>query len=216
MSSSTTTTDSAGQPSSTARSRSAYWRAADSMLRSTCRKRRLAHIHDRAPPPVRLGDLAALTHRARPPRSRASSRAKRTVTSRWTLRRQRLPHRRRHHRSSPDRQRQLPRHRPPPFSPEAPPRAGRRARSPLDPLAEQPPRRRRRHDPQRRRRRRPAAADRVHARRDRPRRCRRPAGTAASSRRAQSATPAPPARRRAARPARPPAAPAPATDQQHE
>ena len=50
----------------------------------------------------------------------------------------------------------------------------------------------------------------------RDRRSRRPADTSAASRRHRHATPAPPRRRRAARPAPRPAAPSPAADPQHE
>ena len=202
VSSSTTVTDPAGQPSSTARSRSAYCRAADSVLRSTCPQRRLAHIHDRAPPPVLLGDLAALTHRARPPpTARAAARAApspRTLALGGSV----------SHTAagatvaSLDPQRQLPGHRRPPFSPEARARRGRRRPQPRQPLRQQPPPRRRRHHPER-----PGSA-----RRTRGRSVHRagivPALPSTSrqirttSRRPPSATRAPPARHPAARPAR--------------
>ena len=72
----------AGQPSSTARSRSAYCRARRLDVALDLRQRRLAHIHDRAPPPMRLGDLAAAHSSRSASTNRASSRASRTVTSR--------------------------------------------------------------------------------------------------------------------------------------
>ena len=174
-SSSTTTTDS-GRPAQLDRSL-AQRVLARARLRVALdlRQRRLAHIHDRAPATVRLGDLPSGHSSRSASTSRASSRASRTVTSQLALRRQRLPHRRRHHRLLAHRQRELSRHRPPPFSPEAPPRRGRRARSRAS----------------RSRNNRHAAGDATRpargsgstpprqirpARRDRPRRCHPPAG----------------------------------------
>ena len=59
------------------------------------RERALAHIHDRAPTPVRIGDLARDHSSRAAATSRASSRASRTVTCAVGVHRQRLPHRRR-------------------------------------------------------------------------------------------------------------------------
>ena len=46
-------------------------------------ERRLAHIHDRAPAPMRLGDLRRGHSSRSPSTSRASSRASRSVTASW-------------------------------------------------------------------------------------------------------------------------------------
>src|ERR1039458_10130808 len=109
VSSSTTVTDPAGQPSATARPVSAYWRAADSTLRSTCasvdwrtyttaRRRRCASVTF----PCSL--IALLLHQ---PRQQTRQRQHDLLLGLW---RQRLPHRRPDHRLLAHHERQLSRH----------------------------------------------------------------------------------------------------------
>jgi hypothetical protein len=176
-------------------------------------KRGLAHIHHRAPATMRLGDLRAITHRARPPAARQQPRQPQRDLV-LGPRRQRLPHRRRRHRPLAQHQRQLPGH---PYL-----RFHRRLRRAADdaPAAARPA--------QTTAATRPATPTRppqapaqcaTEGRSSAPGsspRSRRSDDSEARPRRPRCATPAPPTRRRAARPVPPPAAPAPATDPQHE
>src|SRR5215218_11125656 len=89
------------------------------------RQRRLTHIHDRAPPAVRIADLAAVTHHARPPPvapavapGAPSPRAGHPAAASPTP-----PPRPRAPRSPPAPT--APTRPPPRFAPEAPPRTGR-------------------------------------------------------------------------------------------
>src|SRR5207244_3394964 len=90
-------------------------------------QRRLAHIDDRAPTPVHLGDLRAVTHRARPrPAARATAPTPPPAAAGARPAASPTPPPPRSARSS--RTRAVP-PREPPFSAEAAPRRGRRARS---------------------------------------------------------------------------------------
>ena len=108
---------------------------------------------------MRLGDLRRGHSSRSASTSRASSRASRTVTSQLPLRRQRLPHRRRHHRLLARSPAPAVPTSPPPFSHGGcrPPRTPRRSRAAA--LQQQPPPRRRPHSADRRLGRRPATAD---------------------------------------------------------
>ena len=213
VSSSTTVTDPAGQPSSTARSANAYWRAADSTLRSTCpnvdwrtyttaRRRRCASVTF----PCSL--IALLLHQ---PRQQARQPA-RSPAGAW---RQRLPHRRPDHSLLAHHERQLSRHahlrfhrrlRP---APDAPPQR-------LEALTQQPPRRRRRDHAQRALPtvRRGRSVHRAGISPTLPSTSRQT--TTVSPEASSVVQPRTSSSDHAALPARPPAAPAPATDPQHE